>query len=107
MISIVSLAEARAFAELRNWGDERLERLEEALDSFSVVPIAAGPLVDAYVEIDAYSHRIGRDMGKNDLWIAATAMAAGAVLLTTDRDYDHLHGLYLTRIWIDPIVGQP
>jgi predicted nucleic acid-binding protein len=25
-------------------------------------------------------------MGKNDLWIAATAVAAQAVLLTTDKD---------------------
>ena len=29
-------------------------------------------------------------MGKNDLWIAATAYAMNAQLLTTDGDFDHL-----------------
>lgn len=32
-----------------------------------------------------------RNMGKNDLWIAATASALDLTLLTTDRDFDHLH----------------
>ena len=29
-------------------------------------------------------------MGKNDLWIAATTLVVGGVLLTTDADFDHL-----------------
>jgi tRNA(fMet)-specific endonuclease VapC len=29
-------------------------------------------------------------MGKNDLWIAATAHVYEATLLTTDNDFDHL-----------------
>lgn len=29
-------------------------------------------------------------MGKNDLWIAATAVAADAFLLTTEKDFDYL-----------------
>ncbi len=41
-------------------------------------------------------------MGKNDLWIAATANATGALLLTTDKDFDHLDGAFLNRVWIDP-----
>lgn len=31
-----------------------------------------------------------RNMGKNDAWIAATAYAAQATLVTTDKDFDHL-----------------
>ena len=104
LISIVTLAEVRAFADLRSWGEDRISRLEDSLDSFTMVPIIAGLIVDAYVEIDAYSHRIGHDMGKNDLWIAATAMVTGATLLTTDQDFDHLNGIYLIREWIDPTV---
>lgn len=34
-------------------------------------------------------------MGKNDLWIAATASILGAKLLTTDNDFEHLNGKYL------------
>ena len=40
-------------------------------------------------------------MGKNDLWIAATAHASGAVLVTTDKDFDHLHGIWLNREFVD------
>lgn len=36
-----------------------------------------------------------RSMGKNDLWIAATASILSAKLLTTDNDFDHLDGVYL------------
>jgi hypothetical protein len=33
-------------------------------------------------------------MGKNDLWIAATAHALNAILLTTDNDFDHLNNIF-------------
>jgi predicted nucleic acid-binding protein len=36
------------------------------------------------------------------LWIAATAHATGARLLTTDHDFDHLDPTFLARDWIDP-----
>ena len=35
------------------------------------------------------------DMGKKDLWVAATASVLGAKLLTTDGDFDHLKGVFL------------
>lgn len=41
-------------------------------------------------------------MGQNDMWIAATAKATGATLLTTDRDFDHLQGEHIRRVWLDP-----
>lgn len=59
-------------------------------------------LLMAYATIDAYCqgkipspngqllNNSSRNMGKNDLWIAATAYAINALLLTTDGDYDHL-----------------
>jgi len=31
-----------------------------------------------------------RNMGKNDLWIAATASILNAKLITTDKDFSHL-----------------
>ena len=45
-------------------------------------------------------------MGENDVWIAATARRLGATLLTTDRDFDHLHGTWIDRVWIDPNTGK-
>jgi tRNA(fMet)-specific endonuclease VapC len=41
-------------------------------------------------------------MGKNDLWIAATASVLKARLLTTDHDFDHLDGIFLDVLYIDP-----
>jgi predicted nucleic acid-binding protein len=38
---------------------------------------------------------------RNDLWIAAAAKAAGATLLTTDKDFDHLLGALLDGVYID------
>jgi tRNA(fMet)-specific endonuclease VapC len=34
-------------------------------------------------------------MGKNDLWIAATAFVANAELVTMDGDFDHLNDEFL------------
>ena len=39
-----------------------------------------------------------RNMGKNDLWIAATALYFDMVLHTTDNDFDHLPPLGLRLI---------
>jgi tRNA(fMet)-specific endonuclease VapC len=42
-------------------------------------------------------------MRENDLWIAATAAASDAILVTTDKDFDHLHeNGHLRRIWVNP-----
>jgi tRNA(fMet)-specific endonuclease VapC len=35
-------------------------------------------------------------MGKNDLWIAATASLLNLKLVTTDRDFDHLETSFLS-----------
>jgi tRNA(fMet)-specific endonuclease VapC len=34
-------------------------------------------------------------MGKNDLWIAATAALLGLKLVTTDADFGHLNGVLI------------
>jgi predicted nucleic acid-binding protein len=40
-------------------------------------------------------------MGKNDIWIAATASVLNATLLTTDGDFAHLNSVFLSVIQID------
>ena len=56
-------------------------------------------IIDKYAEIDAYSQGklpdtkvdfSARNMGKNDLWIAATTKLIEAELITTDKDFEHL-----------------
>ena len=40
-------------------------------------------------------------MGKNDLWIAATSSVYDLILLTTDKDFNHLDGEFLDLEYID------
>lgn len=61
--------------------------------------------MDRYAEIDTFMVKHGHPVGDNDVWIAATAAAAGAVLLTTDKDFDPMHDRFLTRVYFEPNVA--
>jgi len=54
------------------------------------VPEAAA---DQYASIKREAERQGTPLDENDLWIAATARALGAVVVTTDSDFQRLSGL--------------
>jgi tRNA(fMet)-specific endonuclease VapC len=102
LLSAVTLGEALAFAQFRNWGPPSVVTLRGLLREFVVVDITSRTVLERYAEIANYLKRSGRAVGDNDVWIAACASAADATLLTTDRDFDPLHGTYLDRVWIDP-----
>ena len=82
-----------------------MKRIEQMLSILIIIDInnADEKLLKTYAEIDAYSKNklraklLGKSikMGKNDLWIAATALVANATLLTTDNDFDHLANTYI------------
>jgi tRNA(fMet)-specific endonuclease VapC len=105
-ISVVTMGEILSFGIQHNWGQPRIQSIKNWLSKLVVLDINSSDsqLLDAYAEIDSYSknklshNSLGRSitMGKNDLWIAATAKVANAVLLTIDGDFDHLNGSYLT-----------
>lgn len=78
--------------------------MEKLLTQFIVTDINFESIIRRYAEIDAFSQgklpdfplgMASRNMGKNDLWIAATASALSLTLLTTDRDFDHLSPTFL------------
>lgn len=102
LISIVTIGELRSLAIQWNWGEQKQDRMRFFLDYFWKMPIEKPEVLSAYPAIDAYSESIGRPMGKNDVWIAASAHVMNTHLLTTDTDFDHLHTVFITRIWIDP-----
>lgn len=102
---MVSLGEVRVLAQRNGWGDAKIRTLSNALDNLVVVDINHPAVIDSYVELTLVSqrHRDGaRNMGNNDLWIAACAKAAGATLLTTDNDFSHLIPDHLDGEVIDP-----
>ncbi|MDX2302233.1 MAG: PIN domain-containing protein [Microscillaceae bacterium] len=110
LISVISAGEIKAIAYKNRWGRTKLEKLELLLGEFTTVGIHAKTIVNRYAEINAYSQgkwspplpvgMSARNMGKNDLWIAATASIVQAKLITTDRDFDHLHNVFVEVITI-------
>jgi len=44
--------------------------------------------------------RRGSRLDENDLWIAATSLSLGAILVTADSDFQRVHGLKLED-WIE------
>ena len=88
--------------------------MDNFLLRFVVTDINTDDTINRYAEIDAFSQgRLdgrksklsARNMGKNDLWIAATASVLEATLLTTDNDFDHLQEEFLQVAKIDLING--
>ncbi|MGH2360724.1 MAG: PIN domain-containing protein [bacterium] len=102
LISVVTLGEALAFARQHGWGAANMDRLRALLREFVPVDLNTQQVLERYAEISEFLRSNGRTVSNNDVWIAACASAAGATLLTTDRDFDPLHGGYFDRVWIDP-----
>ncbi len=104
LLSTVSVGEIRSISMQSQWGPRRLTELRTALLDFVIVGVNGNDLIERYAEIDTFSQGklpgkplapSARNMGKNDLWIAATTSLLDAVLLTTDADFDHLDGVFL------------
>lgn len=100
VISVVSLGELKSLAIRNGWGESRLKDLDAFAAQFLIADIHNKAVIDRYAEIDAFSQgkhptvsltTSSRNMGKNDLWIAATASVLQATLVTMDTDFDHLH----------------
>lgn len=109
-ISVVSVGEIRSLALQNSWGEEKQQKLSQFLKQFIIADIKVETIIHQYAEIDAFSqgklkffslNDSARNMSKNDLWIAATASVLNATLLTTDKDFNHLHGKFLKLAYID------
>jgi tRNA(fMet)-specific endonuclease VapC len=102
-ISVVTVGELLAFAKRNAWGDRKRDEMEQLLGTLVIVDIRRPAILTAYAALDTHLKQSGTPMGQqNDVWIAATAVGTGAVLLTTDRDFDALHPHHLRREWVDP-----
>lgn len=116
-VSFASIGELLSIATQLGWGKAKMAKLVKLLESLPVVAPKGGlgdELTQAYAQIDAFSQgklsvlplpkgASARNMGKNDLWIAATAHALKAKLLTTDHDFDHLNGVFCEVVVIAQI----
>lgn len=105
--SVVCRGELLALAEKRGWGAGKRGKMESVLDRFPTIGINRPSILSAYALIDAWTRgtavrspgdapppRPAIPMAKNDLWVAATAHAGQALLVSTDGDFTHLHGVW-------------
>ena len=100
LLSVIVAAELEVLAARANWGASKKEYLQRMQDKFPPIEIT-GALIPAYTFIELYSQGklpeqplegglSARNMGGNDLWIAATALYFDVELHTADGDFDHL-----------------
>jgi tRNA(fMet)-specific endonuclease VapC len=106
LISVVTVGEMLSLSRQFGWGHAKITALEALLNQLVWIDIDDRQILDAYGELDHESLKVGRRMGQNDVWIAATARVSEMTLLTTDKDFDHLQGVWIDRIWIDPQSGN-
>lgn len=112
LISVATVGELDSLKLQQKWSESRCLNLEKFLNDITIINIenADKALIDNYAMLDAFSLRKIPDksgdlkygsaigMGKNDLWIAATAVTMDATLITSDGDFDHLHDIFLKVI---------
>jgi len=108
IIPMVVAGELEAFALKADWGYQKVSFMQSILDYYPLVEISRA-LTPLYARVDAYSQNkltlnplplgmSARNMGKNDLWIAATALYFDMDLHSTDNDFDHLAPLGLRLV---------
>ena len=115
--SAICLGEIMALAEKRSWGRRKRHQLDNVLADLPAIGIDAKPILNAYARIDAWTHGKSVDAPEfasppkpavkmkhkqNDMWIAATAYAMEAVLLSTDNDFRHLRSIGLRYVYVEP-----
>jgi predicted nucleic acid-binding protein len=99
-LSVPKLGDAapKAFEQQTLW-DDAVKPDETAID------VAGARMIEAYRKVEEANAAIQsghQNMGKNDVWIAATAIVTGLPLLTADKDFNHLDGNLLEVCYFDP-----
>jgi predicted nucleic acid-binding protein len=111
-VSVVTIGEIYSLSFQFGWGEKKVKIMKEILNKIPVIDINNEKIIYKYAEIDAFSQNkhpqkkmpgniSSRNMGKNDLWIAANASVLNTPLLTTDHHFDHLNKHFLEVIYID------
>ncbi|CAB4891546.1 unannotated protein [freshwater metagenome] len=95
-LASVTVAELRFGALVAGWGESRRLRLEQGIESTTVIPVTDALLT----EIASFrfacrqaGHPLADRIHANDLWIAASAIHIGAGLVTGDAVFAAAPGL--------------
>jgi tRNA(fMet)-specific endonuclease VapC len=101
LISVVTIGEGLALAKQFGWGEAKCRALDDLFREMVVVDISSRSVLEKFAEFRDLTRKAGRTLSHNDLWIAATAAATGAHLVTTDHDFDVLHPSLIRRTLIE------
>ena len=111
--SIICCGEILALAEKNNWGKNKKDVLKNILSGITTIDINKESILNAYAMIKTWTqgHAVATQkspppkpaisMGQNDLWIAATAHASDATLLSADSDFVHLNGVWIKHVHVN------
>jgi tRNA(fMet)-specific endonuclease VapC len=92
-LSFATVAELHFGAIAAGWGQSRCRHLEHAILLTQVLPVDS-EIARRWAEVKAARQRLGRPIGSEDCWIAATALRHRIPLLTHNaRDYQDIPGL--------------
>ncbi len=94
VISVATAAELRAGAMQANWGERKRQELEGIIRAYVRVDID-DETAEIWARLRADSVRLGRNVGLNDLWIAATGVRLDAPVAALDDDFGHIPGIWL------------
>ncbi|MFH1436463.1 MAG: type II toxin-antitoxin system VapC family toxin [Pseudomonadota bacterium] len=109
LICVVTVGEALSLAKQFNWGAKRQGTLIKLMSELVIADIYNEEVLNNYAEIDHYLKKVikpAHPIGKNDIWIAATARTADAWLLTSDKHFNPLDSQFIKRVYIDPDTGE-
>lgn len=95
VICSVVRGEVRYGIERLPQGRRRQELEANATRVFIIIPCEPVPAAagDHYAMVKVNRQRHGLTLDENDLWIAATALALSATLVTRDTDFQQIAGL--------------
>lgn len=106
VLPIVVVGELKAFSLKSDWGIQKANRVSYLFENYPIADVTIR-IAEVYAQVDAFSQGklrspplgdSARNMGKNDIWIAAIALYLDMELHTADNDFDHLPALGLRLV---------
>ena len=97
--SIITVAELRVGVLMAGPADleGRLSTYEQVVSGFEALPVDAA-VAERFAALFASARRQGRAVKIHDTWIAATALAHNACVLTQDDDFDGLDSIDVRKL---------
>jgi predicted nucleic acid-binding protein len=84
-IAMMTVAEMFQWAAMRNWGQARVQQLEEKLQEYTILPVDL-ETCRWWAAVRMQCRNSGRLISSQDAWIAATALRYNLTLVTHNPD---------------------